>query len=86
MEVATLQAIAAVVGVVSSMEASSAQAEQQRMQARQAELEGRQNALNYSRQAYGVLEPQQQLAAAVRASAASVVKTASSLGNFPKVS
>jgi hypothetical protein len=71
MEVATLQAIAAVVGVVSSMEASSAQAEQQRMQARQAELEGRQNALNYSRQAYGVLERQRQLAAAARARAAS---------------
>jgi hypothetical protein len=71
MEIATLQAIASVVSVVSSLEASSAQAQQQRIQARQAELQGRQNALQYSRQAVQVLERQQMLAGAARARAAS---------------
>jgi hypothetical protein len=42
-----------------------------RLQASQAELQGRQNALNYSRQGLQVLRRQEQLAASVRARAAS---------------
>jgi len=42
-----------------------------RLQASQAQLQGRQNALNYSRQGLQVLRRQEQLAAAVRARAAS---------------
>jgi hypothetical protein len=47
------------------------QAMSYRLQATQAELQGRQNALNYSRQGLQVLRRQEQLAASVRARAAS---------------
>jgi hypothetical protein len=46
-----------------------AQADYYRLQGSQAELQGRQNALNYNRQAYQLLERQQRLAGTVRARA-----------------
>lgn len=65
-----LQAIGAVVSVVSSISSAQAQSQQMRIQASQAELQGRQNALNYNKQAYTVLQRQQQLASIARARAA----------------
>lgn len=53
-----------------TLAAANAQAAAMRVQAAQAELQGRQNALNYSRQATAVLNRQQQLAATARARAA----------------
>ena len=54
---------------------SYAQAEQQaniyKLQAQQAELQGRQGALNYNKQANNILERQQQIQATIRARAAS---------------
>jgi hypothetical protein len=46
-----------------------AQGDYYRLQGSQAELQGRQNALNYNRQAYQLLERQQRLAGTVRARA-----------------
>jgi hypothetical protein len=55
----------------SQVEQGKMQAMSYRLQASQAELQGRQNALNYSRQGLQVLRRQEQLAASVRARAAS---------------
>lgn len=54
---------------VSSVEQGYAQRDYYRLQGAQAELQGRQNALNYNRQAYQLLERQQRLAGTVRARA-----------------
>lgn len=54
---------------ISSVTQGAAQADYYRLQGSQAELQGRQNALNYNRQAYQLLERQQRLAGTVRARA-----------------
>jgi len=54
---------------VSSLQQAGAQADYYRLQGSQAELQGRQNALNYNRQAFQLLERQQRLASTVRARA-----------------
>jgi hypothetical protein len=54
---------------ISSLSQAEAQADAYRLQGSQAELQGRQNALNYNRQAYQLLERQQRLASTVRARA-----------------
>lgn len=66
---AAIPYVLAAVSAVSSMQQSSAQATQYRMQAQQAELQGRQNALNYNLQANQILERQQRLAGTIRARA-----------------
>ena len=68
---ATIAAVAAATTAAASISSANAQSQQMRIQAQQAELQGRQGALQYSNQATQVLERQQQLAAAVRARAAS---------------
>lgn len=65
-----LQIAGTALSVFSTLQAGAAQAQAQRMQAKQAELQGRQNALNYNRQAVQVFERQQRLNATVRARAA----------------
>jgi hypothetical protein len=57
------------VSAISSVSQGYAQADYYRLQGSQAELQGRQNALNYNRQAYQLLERQQRLASTVRARA-----------------
>jgi hypothetical protein len=59
------------VSAFTAYQSGQMQAMSMRLQASQAELQGRQNALNYSRQGLQVLRRQEQLAAAVRARAAS---------------
>jgi hypothetical protein len=59
------------VSAFTAYQSGQMQAMGMRLQASQAELQGRQNALNYNRQALTVLQRQQQLAATVRARAAS---------------
>ena len=54
---------------ISSVSQGYAQGDYYRLQGSQAELQGRQNALNYNRQAYQLLERQQRLAGTVRARA-----------------
>jgi hypothetical protein len=54
---------------ISSFAQADAQSQYYRLQGSQAELQGRQNALNYNRQAYQLLERQQRLASTVRARA-----------------
>ena len=54
---------------ISSVQQGYAQADYYRLQGSQAELQGRQNALNYNRQAFQLLERQQRLAGTVRARA-----------------
>jgi hypothetical protein len=54
---------------VTSLTQANAQSDYYRLQGSQAELQGRQNALNYNRQAYQLLERQQRLAGTVRARA-----------------
>ncbi len=76
-----MEALAAYAGVIAlagagvsaaaAISSANAQSQQMRIQGQQAELQGRQGALQYSNQAVQVLERQQQLAAAVRARAAS---------------
>lgn len=66
----TIGAIASAFSAVSGIAAANQQATAQRLQAQQAELQGRQNALNYNRQANQVFERQQMLAATARARAA----------------
>lgn len=61
--------ILAAASAASSLQQSDAQATQYRMQAQQAELQGRQNALNYNLQANQILERQQRLAGTIRARA-----------------
>lgn len=63
-------AMAAGVQLLSTIQASRAQAQAQRIQAKQSELQGRQNALAYNRQALQVFERQERLAAMARARAA----------------
>lgn len=64
----------AIIGAIVSASAQIQQAEQQassmRLQAQQAELQGRQNALNYNRQANEIFMRQQRLGSTVRARAA----------------
>ena len=59
------------VSALTAYQSGQMQAMGMRLQASQAELQGRQNALNYNRQALTVLNRQQQIAATVRARAAS---------------
>ena len=65
----TIALASAGLSAVSAISASQARATAMRLQAQQAELQGRQNALNYNRQAMKVLDRQQQLAAMARARA-----------------
>lgn len=62
--------IIAAASAASSYSASQQQAAGYRLQAQQAELQGRQNALNYNKQAIAVLERQEQLRGSIRARAA----------------
>lgn len=66
----TIALATAGLSAVSLISSSQQRASQMRLEAQQAELQGRQNALNYNRQANQILERQQQLAAAARARAA----------------
>lgn len=66
---AAIPYVLAAASAVSSMQQSDAQATQYRMQAQQAELQGRQNALNYNLQANQIMERQQRLAGTIRARA-----------------
>ena len=68
MEVVAIAAIAA--QTLSTIQAGRAQASAMRIQAKQSELQGRQNALAYNRQALQVFERQERLAAMARARAA----------------
>lgn len=70
MSFAVVAAVAAAASAVSTIQQSSAQASQYRIQAQQAELQGRQNALNYSMQANQIFERQQRLSGTIRARAA----------------
>ena len=70
MEAATAMYIAAAASAASSMASAQQQAVGMRLQAQQAELQGRQGALNYNKQANAVLERQNQLAGMIRARAA----------------
>lgn len=69
MEAATAMYIAAAASAASAMASAQQQAVGMRLQAQQAELQGRQGALNYNKQANAVLERQNQLAATIRARA-----------------
>lgn len=60
----------AAVSALSSIRQGEQQAERFRFEAQQAELQGRQNALNYNRQALTVFERQQKISGAIRARAA----------------
>lgn len=70
MSYAVVAAVSAAASAVSTIQGASAQASQYRIQAQQAELQGRQNALNYSMQANQILERQLRLAGTIRARAA----------------
>jgi len=61
---------AAALSAISSIRQGQQQAEAYRFQAQQAELQGRQNALNYNRQALYAFERQQRLSGTIRARAA----------------
>lgn len=65
-----IQAVGAAVSFIGLVNAAEQQSAAQLLQARQAELQGRQNALNYNRQAIQVFERQQRLAGTIRARAA----------------
>jgi hypothetical protein len=69
MEAATVMYIAAAASAASAMASAQQQSVQMGLQAQQAELQGRQGALNYNKQANAVLERQNQLAATIRARA-----------------
>lgn len=58
---ANMQLAGNAISAFSSIAQGSAQADYYRLQAGQAELQGRQNALNYNRQAYQLLERQERL-------------------------
>jgi hypothetical protein len=62
--------ISAVVSASAQIEQAEQQASAMRLQAQQAELQGRQNALNYNRQANEIFMRQQRLGSTVRARAA----------------
>ena len=66
---AGFSAIGTMLSVVTTLASMSKQAEAQRLQSQQAELQGRQNALNYNRQANQIRERQLMLAATTRARA-----------------
>jgi hypothetical protein len=61
---------AAAASAISAIRQGEQQAQGLRFQAQQAELQGRQNALNYNRQALTVFERQQRLSGTIRARAA----------------
>ena len=67
----TIALASAAISATAAISSASAQSRQLKIKSAQAELQGRQNALQYSKQAYQVLERQQMLAGAVRARAAS---------------
>lgn len=70
---ATLTGVAATamgVQLLSTIQSGRAQSQATRLQASQAQLQGRQNALAYNRQALQVLERQERLAGTIRARAA----------------
>lgn len=71
MEAATFMIVASAASAVATLASAEQQAIGMRLQAQQAELQGRQNALNYNRQANQILERQQMLASTARARAAS---------------
>lgn len=62
--------IIAAASAASAISAAEQQAAGMRMQSQQAELQGRQNALNYNKQAVAVFDRQNQLQSAIRARAA----------------
>jgi hypothetical protein len=62
--------IAAAASATSAMASAQQQSVSMSLQAQQAELQGRQGALNYNKQANAVLDRQNQLAAMIRARAA----------------
>ena len=66
---ANLSMASSAFSAISSVSQGYAQADYYRLQGSQAELQGRQNALNYNRRAYQLLERQQRLAGTVRARA-----------------
>jgi hypothetical protein len=66
---ANLSMASSAFSAISSIQQGAAQGDYYRLQGSQAELQGRQNALNYNRQAYQLLERQQRLAGTVRARA-----------------
>jgi hypothetical protein len=70
MEAATLMYISAAASAASALASAQQQSVQMSLQAQQAELQGRQGALNYNKQAVAVLDRQNQLNAMVRARAA----------------
>ena len=67
----TIALASSAISAAAAISSASAQSRQLKIKAAQAELQGRQNALQYSRQASQVLERQQMLAGAARARAAS---------------
>jgi hypothetical protein len=70
MEAATAMYIAAAASAASALASAQQQSVSMGLQAQQAELQGRQGALNYNKQAIAVLDRQNQLNAMVRARAA----------------
>lgn len=70
MSFAVVAAVAAGASAISTIQQGQAQASQYRIQAQQAQLQGRQNALNYNMQANQILERQLRLAGTIRARAA----------------
>jgi hypothetical protein len=66
---ANMQIAGSALSAVSSVASSQQQADAYRLQASQAELQGRQGALNYNRQAFQLFERQQRLAGTIRARA-----------------
>ena len=81
---------AAAISAISSIRQGQQQAEAYRFQAQQAELQGRQNALNYNRQALYAFERQQRLGGTIRARAAagitdSLVRIAVGLENIDDI-
>lgn len=70
MSVAVVMAVTAAASAVASIRSANQQATAMRLQSQQAALQGRQNALNYNRQANQVFERQQMMAATARARAA----------------
>lgn len=70
MEAATAMYIAAAASTASALASAQAQSVSMNIQSQQAELQGRQGALNYNKQAIAVLERQEQLRGMIRARAA----------------
>lgn len=70
MEAATAMYIAAAASAASALASAQQQSVSMGLQAQQSELQGRQGALNYNKQAIAVLDRQNQLNAMIRARAA----------------